>query len=81
MAYWLLSCTSGGARDMNRIDLNRVVELQNQGAQVVEVLPQKEFDEQHIPQAISLPLSKFKSSELAKLDKNRPVIVYCWDYQ
>ena len=63
------------------IDLTRVIELQNQGAQVVEVLSRKQFDEQHIPGAMSLPLSKFKSSELAKLDKTRPVIVYCWDYQ
>jgi len=66
---------------VNRIDLNRVVELQNQSAQLVEVLSRKQFDEQHLPGAVSLPLSKFKSSELTKLDKNRPVIVYCWDYQ
>ena len=66
---------------MNRIDLDRVVELQNQGAQLVEVLSRKQFAEQHLPGAISLPLSKFRPSELAKLDKDRPVIVYCWDYQ
>ena len=66
---------------MSGIDLGRVVELQNHGAQVVEVLSRKQFNEQHIPGAISLPLSKFKSSELAKLDKTRAVIVYCWDYQ
>jgi rhodanese-related sulfurtransferase len=66
---------------MNRIDLTRFIELQKQGAQVLEVLPRKQFDEQHIPGAISLPLSQFKTSELAKLDRNRVVIVYCWDYQ
>ncbi|PYS32550.1 MAG: hypothetical protein DMG14_34280 [Acidobacteria bacterium] len=66
---------------MNRIDLDRLVELQNQAAQVIEVLSRKQFDEQHLPGAVSLPLTKFTSSELAKLDKNRPVIVYCWDYQ
>ena len=66
---------------VNRIDLKGVVKLQAQGVQVLEVLSRKQFDEQHIPGAISLPLSKFKSSELAKLDRSRPVIVYCWDYQ
>jgi len=66
---------------VNRIDLDRLVELQNQAAQVIEVLSRKQFDEQHLPGAVSLPLTKFTSSELAKLDKNRPVIVYCWDYQ
>ena len=66
---------------VNRIDLTRFIELQKQGAQVLEVLPRKQFDEQHIPGAMSLPLSQFKTSELAKLDRNRVVIVYCWDYQ
>jgi rhodanese-related sulfurtransferase len=66
---------------VNRIDLTRFIELQKQGAQVLEVLPRKQFDEQHIPGAMSLPLSQFKTSELAKLDRNRDVIVYCWDYQ
>jgi len=66
---------------VNRIDLTRFTELQKQGAQVLEVLPRKQFDEQHIPGAMSLPLSQFKTSELAKLDRNRVVVVYCWDYQ
>ena len=66
---------------MNQVDLDRVLELRNQRAQLVDVLPRKQFEEQHLPGAISLPLSKFSSSELAKLDKDRPVIVYCWDYQ
>jgi phage shock protein E len=66
---------------MNRIDLAQVIELQTRGAQLVEVLSRKQFKEQHLPGAISLPLSKFNSSELAKLDRNRPIIVYCWDYQ
>ena len=66
---------------MNRIDLTRVVELQKQGAYVIEVLGRKEFEENHLAGAISLPLSKFSRSELAKLDKDRPIVVYCWDYQ
>ena len=66
---------------MKRIDLNRVVELRDRGAQLIEVLSRKQYDEQHIPGAMSLPLSKFSSSELAKLNRDRPVVVYCWDYQ
>ena len=66
---------------MKRIDLSRVVELQNQGAQIVEVLGRKEFEQHHLPGAINLPLSKFNASELAKLDKDRPIVVYCWDHQ
>jgi len=66
---------------MRRVDLTQVLELQNQGAQLLEVLPKKEFDERHIPGAINLPLSKFQPSELSKLNKNRPIVVYCWDYK
>ena len=66
---------------MNRIDLDQIVELQKRGAQLIEVLPRRQYDEQHIPAATSLPLSKFNASEMAKLDRDRPVIVYCWDYQ
>jgi rhodanese-related sulfurtransferase len=79
---WKENCTSiQRERKVNRIDLDRVIELQKQGAQIVEVLSRHQFQEQHIPGAISLPLSKFTLSELARLDKNRPVVVYCWDYQ
>jgi rhodanese-related sulfurtransferase len=70
---------SGG--QVNRIDLDRVIELQKRAAQVVEVLSRHQFHEQHIPGAISLPLSKFTPLEIATLDKNRAVVVYCWDYQ
>jgi rhodanese-related sulfurtransferase len=66
---------------MNRIDINQLLALQNRGTQLIEVLSRKQYDEQHIPGAISLPLSKFTSSEIARFDKDRPVIVYCWDYQ
>jgi rhodanese-related sulfurtransferase len=66
---------------VNRIDLARVVELQHQGAQIIEVLPNKQFEEHHLPNAISLPLAKFQRSELAKIERNRAIIVYCWDYQ
>jgi rhodanese-related sulfurtransferase len=66
---------------MTPIDLAQVSQLLDRGAQLVEVLAQKQFEEQHLPGAISLPLTKFSSSELVKLDKDRPIIVYCWDYQ
>jgi rhodanese-related sulfurtransferase len=66
---------------VNRIDLVQIVELQKRGAQLIEVLSRRQYDEHHIPGATSLPLSKFSSSEIARLERDRPVIVYCWDYQ
>jgi len=50
-----------------------------QGAQVVEVLPAHEFDEDHLPGAINLPLRKIEAEASQVLDPSRPVIVYCWD--
>lgn len=49
------------------------------GAHLVEVLPQDEFEDEHLPGAISLPLKALTAGTSAGLDKSRPVIVYCWD--
>ena len=49
------------------------------GAQLVEVLPRDEFDDERLPGAISLPLKSLTAETSAKLDRSRPVIVYCWD--
>jgi rhodanese-related sulfurtransferase len=61
---------------VGREDVQRLV---RQGAQLVEVLPRKEFDEQHLPGAIHLPLRKIDAEMGASLDPTRPVVVYCWD--
>lgn len=50
-----------------------------QGAQQVEVLPSPEYEEDHIPGAIHLPLRNIDSKARDVLDRNRTVIVYCWD--
>lgn len=50
------------------------------GAQLAEVLPKDEYDEEHLPGAVHLPLKSLTPSGAADvLDKGRPVIVYCWD--
>ena len=50
------------------------------GAQLVEVLPEDEYDELHLPGAINIPLKELDAESTARLDKRNPVIVYCWDY-
>lgn len=54
-------------------------QLVAEGAQLVEVLPREEFDEQHLPGAIHIPLRKIDPGVGASLAAGRPVIVYCWD--
>ena len=49
------------------------------GAQVVEVLGPEEFEEDHLPGAINLPLRRIEREARDRLDASRPVLVYCWD--
>ena len=55
-----------------------VQEMARQGAQLVEVLPAKEYAEDHLPGAVSHPLRQL-DKEAGQIDRQRPVIVYCWD--
>jgi rhodanese-related sulfurtransferase len=61
---------------VTRDEVGRRVEA---GAQVVEVLPREEFDDEHLPGAVNLPLKSLSADTSAGLDRSRPVIVYCWD--
>jgi rhodanese-related sulfurtransferase len=61
------------------IDRARVQELLAQGAQLVEVLPRDEFEEEHLPGAINMPLRKLEEDAPRALDPSRPVVVYCFD--
>jgi rhodanese-related sulfurtransferase len=62
------------------IDLAQFQELRTRDAQLVEVLPPAEYDEEHLPGAVNLPLKKLDATTAASLDKGRPVVVYCWDW-
>ncbi len=64
---------------MRDIDRREVQDLIEKGAQVVEVLPADEYEEDHLPGAINLPLRKIETHAAQQLDKNRPVVLYCWD--
>jgi rhodanese-related sulfurtransferase len=61
------------------IHRDEVQRLLSEGAQLVEVLPREEFDEEHLPGAINMPLRKIESEARTRLDPSRPVILYCWD--
>jgi rhodanese-related sulfurtransferase len=61
------------------IDRDGVQRLVRGGAQLVEVLPKEEYEEWHLPEAIHIPLREIDSQAPDRLDRERPVIVYCWD--
>jgi rhodanese-related sulfurtransferase len=63
-----------------RIEHEELQRLMDAGAQLVEVLPEEEYGELHLPGAISIPLKELAAESTAQLDKKSPVVVYCWDY-
>lgn len=63
-----------------RIELPGLLALLDEGAQLVEVLPQEEYGEEHLPGAINIPLKELDATTVAPLDRTRSVVIYCYDY-
>lgn len=63
---------------IERDEVRRLVA--DEGAQLVEVLPTREYDDEHLQGAINLPLKALNPETAARLDRDRPVITYCHDY-
>jgi rhodanese-related sulfurtransferase len=61
------------------VDLTGLDKLLASDAQLVEVLPAKEFEEEHLPGAASIPLKKIDPSSVEVLDHAHAVVTYCWD--
>ncbi len=59
---------------------DEVRRLLAEGAQVVDVLPSKEYAESHLPGAINIPLKELDRETAGRLRRDGPVIVYCHDY-
>ncbi|OAH14542.1 CBS domain-containing protein [Streptomyces jeddahensis] len=64
-------------RLMDRQEVRRLAE---EGAQLVEVLPREEYDDMHLPGALHIWLRELDREATARLDPDRPVVVYCWDW-
>jgi rhodanese-related sulfurtransferase len=61
------------------IGRREVQRLLDEGAQLVEVLPSEEYEEEHLPGAVNIPLRRIDDEARKRLDPSRPVILYCWD--
>ena len=55
--------------------------LAEQQAQLVEVLAAAEYEDEHPPGAINIPLKQLDRQTTRRLDRGRPVVAYCYDYQ
>jgi rhodanese-related sulfurtransferase len=60
------------------VDINRrtLLEMIASGAQIVDVLPEREFNSGHIPGAVNLPLKKLNAETTSILRRDKPVVVY-----
>jgi rhodanese-related sulfurtransferase len=63
------------------VDLEDVCRLIERGGQLVEVLPFRDYEEEHLPGAMSVPLEELDAGSVQRIDAGRPVIAYCYDYQ
>jgi phage shock protein E len=64
------------------VSRDELLEVQRRGGQVVEVLPEEEYRWRHIAGAVNVPLTELTAERAAAaLDRDRPVAVYCNDFQ
>jgi rhodanese-related sulfurtransferase len=62
------------------IDADEVQRLvRDEGAVLLEVLPEQEYEEEHLPGAINIALKRLTREAVEELDRSRPVIAYCHD--
>ena len=54
-------------------------ELIDGGAQVVEVLEPRQYRLAHLPGARNIPAWELTRARADELDRDRPVLVYCFD--
>ena len=64
---------------MKRIDVDQAQRLMRRGALVVDVLPAPTYADAHLPGAISVPLTTLDDAAVAGIDRDRPLVVYCFD--
>jgi rhodanese-related sulfurtransferase len=65
------------AKPIDRIELRRLIDSED--AQVVDVLPRREYDESHLRGAVSIPLRELTAETVSGLSRDRPLVVYCHD--
>lgn len=68
--------TAAHPRTATRADVQRLVA---EGAQLVDVLPAAEYEEDRLPGAVNVPLEELGRIAPQRLARTRPVIVYCHD--
>jgi rhodanese-related sulfurtransferase len=63
------------------IELEEVQRLMDEGARVLDVMSREEYDDSHLPGALHISLKELDERATAALERDRPIITYCYDYQ
>ncbi len=61
------------------IEREQVRRLMDEGATVVEVLEESQYRAAHLPGAIHIPAWELTEERAGRLDRDRPVVLYCFD--
>jgi phage shock protein E len=81
MKLFSLAAARRRKRTAREIARDEVRALIARGVPLVDVLPSKEFEQEHIVGALGIPLARLDREAPERLRRDAPVIVYCNDYQ
>ncbi len=75
---FFLSCYGQATSGIEKIDVEKFAKAIQGDVQLVDVRTKQEFSQGHIPKALNIDaLSNNFKSDILKLDKERPVYIYC----
>lgn len=72
----LLACSSASVKNGAKVDGAEAKKLVAEGALLLDVRSQEEFDDEHILGATNIPVNELQA-KLASLPKDKPIVVYC----
>ena len=64
---------------VKQIERDEVQRLLADGAQLVDVLSEREYAEEHLAGATNIALATLGPDTVAELQRDRPLVVYCYD--
>ena len=66
---------------VTQIERDKVQALLADGAQLVDVLPEREYADEHLEGAVNIPATALGPDTVGELRRDQPVIVYCYDLE
>ena len=64
---------------VKQIERDEVQRLLAEGAQLLDVLSEREYAEEHLADAVNIPAARLGPDTAAGLQQDRPVVLYCYD--